>query len=915
MILRCRPDLPKFSPPIFSLESLQAVRYIFRNPFWRRTISHSRRITEYTASPNNNASNVTHLSGDTMKNVIRLVVMLVALSMMAAAQEDEHLKPLVIPTPQQITGKNIRFKISGGTKIVLGSNSKQEQFDALQLNDEFGKRNETQLKVVAEDALRKLPATFIFIGGPSSEYGRYLLKERKGSLLPEMKEEGYYLDVDANSVVIIAASEKGRFYGVMTLLQMLRRERKSVFVDGVTIRDFPLEKIRGITDDISRGQVSNPENFKKIIRFLARYKLNTYSPYLEDMFLFNDYPLIGKGRGALTSAEVKELDAYAKKYYVDLIPIFETLGHWENILARPEYVSYAEFPGAHTLNVSDEKVYTMLDDMIRELCASFSAPYFNMAADESWDVGLGANRERVSKSDLGTVHAEHYKRVAEMIRAHGKRPMMYGDIILNIPTILDKIPNDITIVDWHYDPGFGYSSPVVFKKAGFPFIASPAVWNFTGPFPDYFGTFANIRNFNRDGFANGAVGLLTSNWNDYGGEELRELNYYGYAWTAQCGWQPEKANVDEFNKAFFATFFGTTEPEKLQSIYAILSSPSNQFSWHELWRHPMLPLRPESKDDGYLPIVQRLESIKSTMPFVLSQLSSARRKLSENEDHLKYLEFVARLNLWFVKKIEAGETIKQLSASAGGAANKDSIAALIINISSDVLRDLSLLKNDFEGLWLSTNKAAGLELLLMRYDRQYAYWQEKIDEVKHGLFWVNPEIESSWIYCPTSDSVKDDLRRERKFYFRKPFIVVKGVRSATLQLIGDSYVKISVNGKYAGEVIARRSLSLGVEHQRVKAFDILPLLTDSINVICAEAQSFDSPSWAGVNVYCELQFTDGSSKKIESDTTWKVSAMPVDNWTSLSFADSSWMHSIVKTYPSTIVRPNFAGGRSSWIER
>lgn len=850
-----------------------------------------------------------------MKHTITLFVTLIFLGMLAAAQEDEHLQPLVIPTPQQITGKNIRFKISGGTKIVLGSNSKQEQFDALQLNEEFGKRGETQLKVVAEDALRKLPANFIFIGGPSSEYGRYLLKERKGSLLPEMKEEGYCLDVDANSVVIIAASEKGKFYGVMTLLQMLRRERKSVFVDGVTICDYPSEKIRGITDDISRGQVSNLENFKKIIRFLARYKLNTYSPYLEDMFVFNNYPLIGKGRGALTSTEVKELDAYAKKYYLDMIPIFETLGHWENILARPEYVSYAEFPGAHTLNVSDERVYTILDDMIGAICASFSAPYFNMAADESWDVGLGANRERVANSDLGTVHAEHYRRVAEIIRAHGKRPMMYGDIILNIPAILGKIPNDITIVDWHYDPAFGYSSPEVFRKAGFPFIASPAVWNFTGPFPDFFGTLANVRNFNRDGAANGSLGLLTSNWNDYGGEELRELNYYGYAWTAQCGWAPGSANVDDFNRAFFQVFFGTTETEKFQSIYAILSSPANQFSWHELWRHPMLPLRPQSRDDGYLPIVERLESIKSTMPFVLSQLSGARKEISQNEDHLKYLEFVARLNLWFVKKIEAGETIKQLSASAGGATKKDSITALIVNISNDVMRDLTSLKSDFEGLWLSTNKAAGLELLLMRYDRQCAYWLEKIDEVKRGLFWVNPEIESSWIYYPTADSDKEVSQRERKFCFRHSFALTKGVRSATLQLIGDTYAKLSVNGKYTGEVIARRSLSLGVEQQRVKVFDILPLLADSINVICAEAQSFDTPSWAGVNVHCELQFTDGSSKKIESDTTWKVSATPADNWTSLTFADSSWTHAIMKAYPSTIVRPNFATGRSSWIER
>ena len=62
--------------------------------------------------------------------------------------------------------------------------------------------------------------------------------------------------------------------------------------------------------------------------------------------------------------EIKELDAYAVRYHIQMIPIFETLGHWENILSMPEYAAYGEFPGAHTLNVSDEKMYTLLDEMI-----------------------------------------------------------------------------------------------------------------------------------------------------------------------------------------------------------------------------------------------------------------------------------------------------------------------------------------------------------------------------------------------------------------------------------------------------------------------------------------------------------------------------------------------------------------------
>ena len=850
-----------------------------------------------------------------MKLTVKLFFACLLCTFMTSAQENEQSIPSILPTPQWLTPKNVRFKIASGTRIVLGSGSSQEMFAAQQINDDFGDRKEAQLKIVTENSLKRLPASYIFIGSPATEFGRQLLRDRKGTVTPMMKDEGYFLDVDASGIVIVGESEAGRFYGVMTLLQILVREKRNIFADGVSISDFPVEKIRGISDDLSRGQVSTLENFKKIIRFLARYKMNTYSPYLEDMFVFKNHPLIGKGRGALTAAEVRNLDSYAKKYHVDMIPTFESLGHWENILAKPEYLSFAEFPGAQTLNVSDEKVYAMLDEMIGELCHAFSSPYFNMAADESWDVGLGFNRDRVAKNGLATVHADHYKRVVEIIRKYGKKPMMYGDIILNNPAILDKISKDIVIVDWHYDPEFSYTSPEVFRKASFQFIACPAVWNFTGPFPDFFGSLVNIRNFNRDAHANGSLGILTSNWNDYGGEELRELNYYGYAWTSECSWNPEHADVSRFNKTFFKDFFLTNDVTKLQSIYAMLSSPANSFSWHELWRHPMLPLRPQSRQDGYLNMTERVESIKSTMPLVLALLEEERGTLGREEDHLRYLTFVAKLNLWFAKKIEAADAVKRLYASAAGVSRHDSAQTAIVDICTDVLKDLASLKNEFERLWLATNESAGLENLLNRYDRQAAYWQEEIDQAKRGLVWTNLELRSQWLYHPHANPGSDTLPQVQRSYFRKTFQTPKGLRSATLQLMADTYAKLLINGKAAGEVYVRRSNSLSIEPQRMKVMDILPLLNDSVNVLAVEAQSFEPGSSAGVNIYCELQTVDGTVQTLMSDSTWKVSDVKAENWFAVSFVDSTWSLASPKPYPLTVVRPNFETGRSSWIER
>lgn len=828
-------------------------------------------------------------------------------------QKDRTMSLRIIPTPQQVTLSPGQFKITSQTRIILGENSStDDSFAADQLNAHLQELKSTALKVVNEGTVKGITSNYIFIGSPESKFIQQWMKTKGLSLSPEMKEEGYILETGREGIMIIAESPRGRFYGVMSLVQMIERGKKDLVVPGALLKDWPLQKMRGITDDLSRGQVSTINNFKKIIRFLARYKLNIYSPYIEDIFAFKNHPLIGKGRGALTAAEIKELDAYAKKYHVELIPIFETLGHWENILLMPEYMKYAEFPGAHTVNVSDEAVYALLDEMIGELAAAFSSSYFNMAADESWDVGLGVNKQRVAASDIATVHAEHYKRLFDILKKHGKKPMMYGDIILNNPAILEKIPKDVVIVDWHYGVTDRYSSPEIFNKAGFPYVESPAVWNFTGPFPNYINTFVNVQYLNNDGYRNGSLGLLTSNWNDYGGEALRELNYYGYAWTGECAWQPLRAEVASFNEKFFTDFFGNAEAGKTaQAVYAILSDPVNQMNWHELWRHPMLPLR-----EQFPHYLWRVQSIESSMPLARKLLADLRQQAVRNADHLQYLDFVTRLNLWYAKKLRVGEQIKRLMRDTSQSVNKDSLQRTALEAARPLVPELKKLKEDFRTAWLTTNQEANLQWLMLRYDRQVAYWQETINEIEQVKTATEPVIESQWIYHPNANPGKRDqsLTQVPQAYFRKTFSLEQALSSAKLQLIGDTHAKVWVNGTEVGEVYGRRSLSLIVEHGRVKMWDVTSLLKKGTNVIAIEAANYNQNGSAGFNVYAELQ-SGSVVTKILTDSAWKVSDKAVDGWKQAQFDDKRWIQAAPKAYSNPVIRPNFGTRRLSWIER
>jgi hypothetical protein len=841
------------------------------------------------------------------------LAILLVFPIMGQARQESPLLPSVIPTPQRMVGTSQMFRPTSRTRIILGERTTAEdKFAAEQINVRLSELQKEALMVIKEDGLEKIPKGSIYIGPPQGAFAREWLKSHRVLFDPELRNEGYLLDVGQNGVVIIGETAIGRYYGVMTLVQILEYQKKSLVIPGVAIRDWPLQKMRGITDDLSRGQVSTMENFKKIIRFLSHHKLNIYSPYIEDIFVFKKYPTIGKGRGEITAAEIKELDAYAKRYHVELIPTFETLGHWENILVLPDYVKFAEFPGAHTVNVSDEAVYKMLDDMIGQLCDVFSSPYFNMAADESWDVGLGANKDRVAASDLATVHAEHYKRLFDIIRKHKKKPMMYGDVILNNPTILDKIPKDVIIIDWHYGAQDFFSSPATFKNAGFPFVVSPAVWNFTGPFPNYVNTMINIQNLNRDGFRNGSTGLLTSNWNDYGGEALREFNYYGYAWTAECAWQPLRADIERFDNMFFRRFFGTEEAGLLgRTAYALLSNPLNQINWHELWRHPMLPAR-----QSQLPFIWRLQSLESTMPIVRHSVAGMKDVIPGNAPRRRAIDFVARLSRWFALKNDVAENLRTTVRDTAAGLAKDSLRNLLGANVRGVLAELRQLKEDFRSIWLETNRSANLELLMARYDRQILYWEETLHTFEESGTAVNPLIESQWIYHPQAHPGKRDssLSQVPIAFFRKEVVLGQVPVTAKIQIIGDTHARLWVNGKELGEVYARRSLSLMVEHQRVKMWEVGPLLKSGENVIAIEVANYNRFGSAGVNAYGEVKSSQGILKII-SDSTWKVAASTADDWRMSGIPGGVWLQAAPKQYPNEVIAPNFENGRLSWIER
>ncbi|MEX2287289.1 MAG: beta-N-acetylhexosaminidase, partial [Planctomycetaceae bacterium] len=376
----------------------------------------------------------------------------------------------VVPTPRDVEPQDGSFTVDASTPLVLSPQATEgERFAAERLRDSLRELFNLPL-AIQSDAESAASAKSIVIGKPDAFPEVASRMKKYGLTLSEkMRKEGYVLGVGNDGVVIGALSDAGVLYGTMTLRQMIQAREAAMPLPGVKIHDWPYLGMRGIQDEISYGQVSTMENFKDIIRFLALYKMNTMFVYIEDMFQFKKYPTIGVGRGALSKEQVDELEAFAKPYNVQIIPIFEMLGNQGALLMLDEVRPFAEYPGAHSFATNDA-AFEFLTNCFEELIEAFDSKYFHAGLDESWDLGYGKTEEAVKRDGRGPVHAAHYRRLNELLKGRGKTMIMYADIILTRPEILKLIPKDIILMDWQYDPAEHYPTLDTLAKYDFPLM-------------------------------------------------------------------------------------------------------------------------------------------------------------------------------------------------------------------------------------------------------------------------------------------------------------------------------------------------------------------------------------------------------------------------------------------------------------
>ncbi|MBN1900441.1 beta-N-acetylhexosaminidase [Candidatus Sumerlaeota bacterium] len=772
---------------------------------------------------------------------------------------DKQLK--LIPAPREINFEKGEITLTEDWKIYVPGNKAEDFFAAELLSGEADACIGYKWEIV-----RKKPEKRCIL----------LEKHPFDSSEPELfLEQGYVLETSDDVITIRGAADAGRFYGIQTMRQILRNAvNKSI--PKLRIKDYPSLEWRGISDDISRGQVSHLEDFREIVRDLAFYKKNLYQPYIEDMFLFDTDPKIGSDRGAVTKSEMEALVREAAQFHVVVSPVFECLGHQDRLLSLPENRKYAEIddPDGRPWSFApvNEETFDFVTKLVDEIAVLTPSPFFHIGGDESFDVGRGQSRKMVEKYGVGRVHADYFSRLNSYINVkHNRKMMVYADMILRHPEAMAFMPKDCVMIDWRYNPDDDFKTVAQLKEAGFEHImTSPGIWSWASYYPNFSRAFRNIAHAAEAAKKENLSGCVTSSWGDNGAENLRQNNWPGFAYSSAALWEKDTPDPDRFLRRFVALHFGDDSEELAEALRLLGWYDYLETSYLGNIFHKTVKLKTQDKE-----WLDKLEELSRNMEKVKELTKGRRGKLRFKKDYLDIVDHVVRRNLYIVRRDNAlnriSEILEQEESGDIPSENQKQVIDELIGLRND----LAELAGEYPELWLGRNKFPKLDDNMTRLHGEIAFLQDYIVRALRGELTGERPPWGQWFWYPDENPAVETEEGTR--YFVRAVNLEELPAIATIQGWADDKATVYING--------HRTLSVGY-NDRPRNREILSRLKKGRNILAIEA--YNSIGAAGILLEINLEFSDGSKLQITGDEGWLTTDKEIKNWNIRPPKGRSW---------------------------
>ncbi|MDD4077106.1 MAG: family 20 glycosylhydrolase [Bacilli bacterium] len=362
-----------------------------------------------------------------------------------------------------------------------------------------------------------------------------------------LNEEAYRLEISEDKITVFYHYENGAFYAAVSLLQLIRGAQGRIRT--LVIEDEPDLKIRGFMMDVSRDKVPQIATVKKIIDFMSDLKMNHLELYVEGFsYGYPSFKHYLAEDGFISVEEYRELENYARENFIDLVPNQNGFGHMAKWLEKEEFKDLAELPeglflwGRHrkpgTLNPLDERSLDLIKTMYHDMLPNSSSRYFNMNFDEPFELGKGKSKEACEQYGVGNVYIDYVLKAYCEIKKYDKTPLIWGDVLIKHPELLQRLPQDMIFIDWGYDAGYPFSQNLKkLKELGIKFMAAPGTtsWcSFTGRTFDWWENITNACVYTKiyDG-----EGVLLTDWGDFGHLQFLPTSYPALIYAGLMSWR------------------------------------------------------------------------------------------------------------------------------------------------------------------------------------------------------------------------------------------------------------------------------------------------------------------------------------------------------------------------------------------
>ena len=549
-------------------------------------------------------------------------------------------------------------------------------------------------------------------------------------------EQAYVLTIEPKGITIEYYDKEGLSNGYLTLAQLHRLY--GYVLPCCRITDWPAYTYRGWMDDISRGPVPHAAYRKKQYEVLHALKYN-FSNYYTEHTLYQ-----------------KEFPDLAPAYAADCQPLpdevinLQLFAHAEKTLRVPFYQYMMD--SKNNFNPGNEDTYEFLRLRIKGAFERIpDSPFFIINCDETEQLGTGRAKRLVDSLGADQVYVNHINRCYDIINnvywsdwegidaddivaTGAPRVVMWGDIVAKNPSMMKQLPKDMTYIMWAYEPLDNYDHLIKpFKDNGTPFWVAPSLSHSSNMIPNPYRYMKNIANLARDGYRNGAEGLMNTCWDD-NGEALFDNCWHGLYWSAEMAWNPIKTNDPEefkrrekqFNENFERLFYGrdpktptgseakqpytwSTSQQQPQAIgltaqlYAVgaLESDPDVADWYTsaALMEPLLNFNPENTAKT---MSDRIDRVHQKIRQLLSEIDSTANP------HAHYA--LTRIQLTHYKAAYRRLIYRQFNDNDG------SIPYRLQMMQHQYMIFLTELKNEYLRLWDQENGEYERYIVCNRYD-------------------------------------------------------------------------------------------------------------------------------------------------------------------------------------------------------